>query len=54
MSLNKEISVISINDVIAILKDWEERNSSLDIPLEFASDLTGISIDALMEMMDAC
>lgn len=53
MSMNKDINLYSINDVIKTLKECQGRDWFLDDALAFASDLTGISEDALMGMIDA-
>ena len=48
-----EIATISQADVIATINKWKEENSeeTLDTVLYFASELTGLSVDALLEML---
>lgn len=42
---------ISQQDVIDAVENWKRKNSALDIVLDFASELTGISVDKILKNM---
>ena len=47
-----EIATISQYDVIVTIRKWKENTEDdLDTVLYFASELTGLSVDALLEML---
>ena len=48
---DQDHAIISINDVVDTLVQFRGRDWDTDDGLAFASDLTGISVDALWEMV---
>lgn len=50
MSINREIDMYSLNDVLDALKKIEERGGTAE---DLASELTGLSIDSLWELREA-
>lgn len=48
-----EMSTISINDVIEACKNFDAGSEDTkDTVLYFASELTGLSVDRILELMD--
>ncbi len=55
MSMDRDMMTISVNDVISTLQSYTAEKTDSCIQKEliyFASNLTGLSADALIEAMD--
>ena len=52
MSLDRNLNMYSLNDVLGALKEYQEPDGVPDEVLAFASNLTGISEDALWSMVN--
>lgn len=46
-----EMNTISVNDVIKAYKRFDTSSLAEDVVLDFVSELTGLSIDRLIELM---
>ena len=51
-SLDRTLNMYSLNDILEVLKGYQEPDGIPDEVLAFVSNLTGISEDALWYMVD--
>lgn len=50
--MNRNLSVYSVNDILDTLNECQGRDWHMDDALYFVSDLTGLSVDAIWQMME--